>query len=230
MILNFSDFCRELLDCGFSMGGGNSKGIFALIPYDWNEQEHIETPVKWHTGNTETDPWEWRMRVLEERSDMAYSKLFFKTSGYITQEWYPYFFSVRRKGMYFEDFYDSGEASHIAKIIYDIIKTNGYAALHEIKSIGGFSKEDKSRFNRALTDLQMKMFITVCGRTQKIGKDGNAYGWSSTVFTTVENFWKSRGVKLKRIDETLAYEKIKEQILKLNPDAEARRIKKFILG
>ena len=230
MILNFSDFCRELLDCGFSMGGGNSKGIVALIPYDWNEQEHIETPVKWHTGNPETDPWEWRMRVIEERSDIAYSKLFFKTSGYITQEWYPYFFSVRRKGMSFEDFYDSGEASHIAKIIYDIIKTNGYAALHEIKSIGGFSKEDKSRFNRALTDLQMKMFITVCGRTQKIGKDGNAYGWSSTVFTTVENFWKSRGVKLKRIDETLAYEKIKEQILNLNPDAEARRIKKFILG
>ncbi len=34
MIQNFEDFCRELLSCGFSMGGGNAKGIFALIDYD----------------------------------------------------------------------------------------------------------------------------------------------------------------------------------------------------
>ena len=35
MIQNFDDFCRELNNCGFSMGGGNAKGIFALIDYDW---------------------------------------------------------------------------------------------------------------------------------------------------------------------------------------------------
>ena len=35
MIQNFEDFCRELNTCGFSMEGGNAKGIFALIDYDW---------------------------------------------------------------------------------------------------------------------------------------------------------------------------------------------------
>ena len=66
MINNFSDFCNELLKCGFSMGGGNAKGIYAVIPYDWKTQESVDSPVKWHTGDPETDPWEWRMRVLEE--------------------------------------------------------------------------------------------------------------------------------------------------------------------
>ncbi len=230
MISNFSDFCRDLLDCGFSMGGGSSKGIFALIPYDWSEQEHIETPVKWHTGNPETDPWEWRMRVLEERNDIAYAKFFFKTSGYITEEWYPYFFSVRRKGMYFEELYENGEISNTEKTIYEIIKSGGEVPLHEIKRIGGFSAENKSRFDRALADLQMRMLVTVCGRSQKIGKDGNAYGWSSTVFTTVENFWEKRGVIIKSVDQEEAYEKIKEQVLKLNPVAKATKIKRFILG
>ena len=72
MIQNFDDFCRELNRCGFSMGGGNAKGIYAVIPYDWKN-----TPtgcnIVWHTGDPETDPWEWRMRVLEEKKDIAYS-------------------------------------------------------------------------------------------------------------------------------------------------------------
>lgn len=46
MISNFEDFCQELHRCGFSMGGGNAKGIFALIPYDWTNQDAIDTPVK----------------------------------------------------------------------------------------------------------------------------------------------------------------------------------------
>lgn len=58
MLRNFEDFCRELHSCGFSMGGGNAKGIFALIPYDWTNQNAIDTPVKWHCGDPETDPWE----------------------------------------------------------------------------------------------------------------------------------------------------------------------------
>ena len=88
MIQNFEDFCRELNTCGFSMGGGNAKGIFALIDYDWTNQDSLDTPVKWHCGNPEVDPWEWRMRVLEERADIAYSKVLFKTSGFITKDWY----------------------------------------------------------------------------------------------------------------------------------------------
>ena len=72
-IRNFDDFCRELLSCGFSMGGGNAKGIFALIDYDWTNQDALDTPVKWHCGDPKVDPWEWRMRVLEERRDIAYS-------------------------------------------------------------------------------------------------------------------------------------------------------------
>ena len=47
MIQNFEDFCLELNSCGFSMGGGNAKGIFALIGYDWLNQDMLDTPVKW---------------------------------------------------------------------------------------------------------------------------------------------------------------------------------------
>ena len=231
MVKNFEEFCGELLKCGFSMGGGSSKGIFAVIPYDWKEQEHLDVPAKWHTGDPETDPWEWRMRVLEERKDIAYSKLFFNASGYITKEWYPYFISVRRKGRNFAEAYESGEISQTAKTVYDIVSGNGAAALHEIKLLGGFGKEDKSRFDKAVTELQMKMYITMCGRTSKKSRTGEEYGWKATVFTTPEEFFSGDFIaKAMEIPPKDAEEKIREQIIKLNPQAEEKKIKKFIYG
>lgn len=229
MIRNFEDFCRELNQCGFSMGGGNAKGIFALIDYDWTNQDSLDTPVKWHCEDPEIDPWEWRMRVLEERMDIAYSKVFFKTSGFIIKDWYPYFYSVRRNGESFEEAYEQGRISHTAKRICDIV-SQGYVALHEIKTQGGFRKEDKSRFDRALVELQMGMFITMTGRRQKKNKYGIEYGWNSTVFTTVENFWEERGFDLPKLDAGESYEKIRQQILRLNPLAEEKIIRKFIIG
>ena len=105
MIVNYSDFVKELKRIGFSMGGGNDEGIHSVINWSWNETPPYETPVRWHTGDSDTDPWEWRMRVLEERNDIAYSKLFFRKSGYITADWYPYFYAVRRGNQSFDDVY-----------------------------------------------------------------------------------------------------------------------------
>ena len=234
MINDFSTFCEALSQSGFSMGGGNAKGIFALIPYGWEPQEKIASPVKWHTGDPETDPWEWRMRVLEERSNIAYSKVFFRTSGYITVEWYPCFYAIRRKGQSFEEAYDDGNVSRAAKRIYEIVESNGETALHEIKQLGGFGKEESACFERAVVELQMRMFLTMCGRAQKINRYGEGYGWNSTVFTTVERFWSDRNTDLESLAAAYppnnAEDRIRKQILRLNPQADEKKITKFIRG
>ena len=226
MVNSFNEFCNELIRCGFSMGGGNAKGIYAIIPFDW-KTSIPGCPVIWHTGDPETDPWEWRMRVLEERKDIAYAKVFFGTSGYITKEWYPYFLAVRRQGLVFDEWYDEGRASQLERQIYEAIEENGKVALHDLKRICEITKETSSAFDRALTSLQKNLFITMCGRTQKLNKKGEAYGWNSTVFCTVEDFWG--GDLSVDITPEEAYEKIRERILVLNPDAEEKVIRKFIL-
>lgn len=231
IIKNYNDFVEALLDAGFSMGGGNSEGIYAIIPWGWNEIAPYETPIRWHTDDPDTDPWEWRMRVLDERSDIAYGKLFFKKSGYITKDWYPYFLVARREDMSFEETYADGTISHFAKRIYEVVRLNGTLPLHAIKELGGFSKEDKSAFDRALTELQMKMFLTMCGRKQKVSQKGENYGWSSTVFCTTERFFGDDVFdEASKIGKDEAFEKIKEQILMLNPSAQEKKIKKFISG
>ena len=230
MIKNYSDFIKALLEAGFSGSiGGKDEGVYGLFRYGWGAEE--ETGIQWHTGNPDTDPWQWRIRVLSERDDIAYSKIFFKKAGYITKERYPYFLAARRGKKSFEDEYSDGRISRFAKRIYDAVSENERLALDEIKRVAGFSREDKSKFDSALTELQMKMYLTMCDIYYKISKTGEEYGFSSTVFCTTELFWgEDLFDKAVNISENEAIEAITEQILFLNPSARKEKISKFIKG
>ncbi|MBN1778234.1 MAG: hypothetical protein JW811_08945 [Clostridiales bacterium] len=232
MIKCYDDFVNELKQAGFSMGGGNPDGIYSVITWGWEQKPPYETPVRWHTGDPETDPWQWRMRVLEERNDIAYAKVFFRKSGYITADWYPYFFALRRGNRSFHDVYYNGQISNEARKIYTILSENGPTPLHILKSAAGMNKKEmKSRFDRALVDLQMGLFITMCARQQKVSKQGVAYGWFSTVFSLTEHFFDEAVFeKAASLSEETAEEALRAQIRKINPDAKEKQIGKFIRG
>lgn len=223
MINNYSDFKSKLYEVGFTTGGTNDEGIFSISSF-YNDN------IKWHTDDMDTDPWEFRMSVLEYKEDIAYAKLFFNKSGYITKEWYPYFLRIRRQNSLQEE-YEDGNVSAIAKKIFEVVEANKEAPLHIIKQECGVTKADKSKFDRAITELQMKMYITMCGRARKISLDGKPYGWSSTMFCVPENYFDSSVFeKANSLKYETAFNKINDQILKLNPQAKQKRIEKFIKG
>jgi hypothetical protein len=230
MIHNFNDFVSSLMKAGFSGAvGGKDEGVFGLFRYGWGAED--ETGVNWYTGDPDTDPWEWRIRVLSERNDIAYAKLFFRKAGYITKEWYPYFLAARRGSMTFEDEYTEGTLSRFAKRIYDTVVEHGQLPLHEIKRVAGFKREDKSKFDSAVNELQMKMYLTICRIYYNVSKTGEAYGFSSTVLCTVESFWGEdmfdEAADLKKAE---AIEEITERVLLLNPAADVKKIGRFITG
>lgn len=230
-IQNYNDFTAALLEAGFSMGGGNDEGIFAVIPWSWEGQPAYDTPVRWHTGDPETDPWEWRIRVLDERNDIAYAKLFFKKSGFIAKEWYPFFLAARRGGETLSEAWEDGRISRPAKLIYDTVQDHGALPLHAIKGLAGFGREEKTQFDQALVELQMKMYLTMCGRTQKISQKGEAYGWSSTVFCTTELFWGQEVFdSASKLDKEEAIRAITQRVYQLNPAASLKKIQRFIAG
>jgi len=235
---NFSDFVKILLDSGFSIGGGNDEGIYAIIDFDWPDVPP-GSPIKWHTGDPETDPWEWRIRVLNERGDVAYSKCFFKKSGYITQEFYPYFLALRRGGRAnrrgvrnLQDEYADGLISNSAKRIYEAVQEHGELPLHDIKAFSGFGRDDKSRFDAALTELQMRLYLTICGARRRMNAKGEEYGWNATSFCTAERFWEDTDVfeRAAELDEAAAYAAIRERVYALNPKADEKKIRKFAYG
>ena len=231
MIKNYKDFLAGLAKVGFTMAGGNPEGIFALIPWGWQELPPYPTKVAWHTGDPDRDPWQWRIRILEENRGIAYGKVFFKKGGFITKLWYPYFLAARRSGQTFQALYSDGTISHEAKQLYEIIQTRGPIPLHRLKIEAGVQKADNSQFERTLVELQMGLFITIHGTEQKVSQDGKPYGWSSTVFSTTEQFFGPAVFEeAQSISKEIALDKIRNQILLLNPNATPGKIKKFILG
>jgi hypothetical protein len=230
MICDWNGFCDELLKAGFSIFGGNDEGIFGLIDFDW-QNEPPGSPIRWHTGDPDTDPWEWRMRVLAERDDISYGKVFFRKGGFITREWCPYFLAARRDGRGFHDIYADGLMSVHAKRIMDTLAERRSLPAHELKSLAGFAKDSQSRFEKALTDLQMGMFITICGSAQKRSKHGEAYGWHSMVYCLTEDFWPQElFASAARIGKAEAIEAIAGKVYSLNKGADKQKVMKFITG
>jgi len=231
MINNYGDFVNELITAGFSVAsGGNDEGVFGLLEYGW-DKEPPDSTIRWHTGDPETDPWEWRMRVLEERDDISYAKVFFRKAGYITREWYPCFLAARRGGKDFEDDYSDGKISHFAKRIFDAVAEHGSLPLHEIKRYAGFARDDKTKFDGALAELQMKMYLTMCGRRQKTSHKGEDNSWASTVFCTTEKFWGEDVFReAAKISAEEAADKIRAQVFMLNPFANKKKTERFIRG
>lgn len=216
----FEDFTAALRKAGMTIGGQNSEGVFTLCDF-------FGPNIRWHTEDPETDPWEWRVRVLDETEDIAYGKLFFKKSGYLTREWLPDFLAVRRNEPFFRDLLEDP----VAKRIYEIVRENGPLPLHIIKQLGFFSREEQKDFEKALVFLQSGLFLTMCGRARKKSRNGEEYGWSSTVFCLTEDRFGTEIFRRGSAQEPgRAYAAIQLHLLSLNPEAAGKKLEKFILG
>ena len=222
-INNYYDFVKTIKVLGFAPMD-NKNGIYSI-------QSFFTDNIKWWTGDKDVDPWCFRHRVLNEKEDIAYAKLFSKKTGYIHKAWYPYFFAIRRGENELYQEYVNGNIILEAKLIYDLIKEHKKLALHKIKEYCRVTKENKSRFDRALVLLQMKMYITICGGEQRISKVGLPYGDFANVFCLVEDFFDHDVFEAAhQIKNEEAVEKIKSHILKYSPEASDKNIKKFIFG
>lgn len=221
-ITNYQTFIDNLRIAGFSMSGGNNEGIFTLADY------YSEGIVE-HTGEVQTDPWAWRMLSIRENKDLFYGKIFLNKGGFITANWYPYLYVIRRNHKEFEQFYEDGHMSYESKRVYELVKQHPHIALHEITSEISDDKSSKARAEAAITQLQMKLFISISGEKSKLSKEGKPFGWPVTTFVCVDEFVDPQILeKAKAISLDEAVEKMTERILELNPKATSKAIKKFL--
>ncbi len=217
VIDNYQDFCIQLRQAGFAIAADNDEGIFSLSSLFSNS-------IQWHTGDPQTDPWAWRMRVLEEETDIGYGKLFFHKGGFMTREWAPYFLCAKRRHENYQQIYQQGRLGYLEKSICQFVAQEGEAALHEIKAAVG-----AKGMEAALARLQTGMFLTICGQKQKLSKENVPYGWPATTFQLTEAFWGKDVVKAAAaISVQEACDKIRERIYELNPAADKKAVERLL--
>jgi len=216
-IHGYGDFCARLRQAGFSMGGENNDGIFALC-------DHFGDNIHWHTGEEDTDPWVWRMRVLVEENDIGYGKLFLQKGGYVTREWAPCFIAYKRQHQDYEDVYQEGCMSLLERSVCRFVKDKGEAVLHEIKAAFGDKK-----LEAVLAKLQTNMFLTISGQTMRLSKENVPYGWPVTNFRLTDDFWgPDVMLEANAIPVRDAREQIIQRVYELNPLVKMKALERFL--
>lgn len=218
-ISKYDEFVKIIEDVGFMPLSNNCINFMNL-----SDLTHLE---QWHTG-LESDPWQWRIRI-ESDGKAAYAKQFDKKPGFISLEWYPIFLAARRKGRSFKEIYSQGLISNYAKNIYDLFERHDNLAIYEIKAMAGFTKETNSKYESAMCELQMGMFITISGTKQKISSKGELYGWPATAYSTVEK-WAGEELieKAHCMNPEDAMDEIVQRIVQFTQSPDPRKLRKFM--
>jgi hypothetical protein len=73
----------------------------------------------------------------------------------------PLFLAVRQVERSFEEAYYEGKFSQMAKRIFTLLEEEDAVSYHDMKSRLHVSKEDSKEFERALLELQGKLYITL---------------------------------------------------------------------
>lgn len=138
--------------------------------------------TQWHTGDPETDPWQWKDRAAME-GKLAFGCILGGKKGFISKDLYPLFYAACHPETDLEERYDRGLLPKTVMDVYSLFNTRKVLSTADIRSeLGGA----KSALDKAVVMLQKEFYLTVCGNQRKVSKDGKEYGWPANTYCKIE--------------------------------------------
>lgn len=216
----YSQFVETLNTLGFLPFSSNT--------IDYPNLGRLGENTQWFTDDPDTDPWQWKIRLVEERQGV-FAKVLCGKPAFISREWYPFFLAARRGELSFEDAYEEGRMSHECQRIMALPGEGKPLAVHEIKLLAGFEKGSQSRFEGALATLQMGFFITVSGAKRKTTLLGQPYGWPGTEYQTVEAWaWPEVLERAAAMEPEEAGQRLVQRMREVLPAVGEKQARKFL--
>lgn len=177
---NYNDFIDRVNELGFMALSNIQEGFPSLNAETSKEQ--------WHTGDFETDPWQWKDRAAEEKK-LAFGCILGGNKGFVSVKMYPYFYKLCKPGMSIEQRWQDGLISAELWNLWQLFNKKTLLDTAQIRQeLGVTAKNGGSRLDRAIVELQKEYFITVAGNRRKLNKLGQPYGWPANTYDKVENW------------------------------------------
>lgn len=197
MISTYQEFLKKVDEFGIlSFSGKFIEGFPRL--------DEMTVESQWHTGDADTDPWQWKDRAAMERK-VAFGCILGGKKGFISKAFYPLFFAACRPGTSLEERYYNGTLPKAVKDVYDLIETKKELSTADIHQL---LPGKKSAVDKAIVSLQKEFYITVCGNQRRISKAGKEYGWPANTYGKVED-WAGDWIEgTEKMDQKEAQEKI----------------------
>lgn len=136
-----------------------------------------ETPESaWHTG-LDSDPWQWKDRVAEEKR-LAYGCILGGHKGFVSQRMYPIFYAAFHPQLSMPERWASGTISQPTWQLWQLFEERGKLNISQVRhALGHRSKPDIQSVDSAIQRLQHEYYLSVDGNERKVSAKGEFYGW-----------------------------------------------------
>ncbi len=180
---------------------------------------------QWHTGDPETDPWQWKDRIAVEKR-AAFGCLIGGNKGFISPRLYPAFLRAFQPAEELEERWSQGLVKPVVWETWQQFENQSVLStsdLHRFWKMAG--KKGTSAMDGALRELQMQFRITVAGNRRKLDRFGQPCGWPSLLYERVDTWapedWQTAA---ERMDPAEARETILKAAAALAPEADPKTL------
>jgi len=216
MVETYAAFRERLQALGFILFGGGRGEMLEL--------GDITRPGSWHSGEPETDPWDWKDRLAASR-DGAYVRVLDGRATLMDRAWIPVFWAAFRQEWPLEERYEAGLADRMTLRMHGLFEQRPEWARHELTDALDIGAKQKAAFTRALVNLQREMAIVICGQTQRVAVNGMPMGWPSMAYMRTEAWalpeWRAQAEALTRAE---ARSLIRARIRHISPQCPVRTL------
>jgi len=177
--------------------------------------------VTFPDGGWDWPLWKWKGEVINE-GHCVYGKFFNKKAGFISREWWPDFYNVRRSAA------PQPKEESVEETILLMLQEHGSMITRQLRSMCGFTgPKMRSRFDSYVTRLQMECRIVTEDFVYPRDQHGRDYGWGWSLLTTPEMLYGHEACLTDRTPGE-SYERIYSHLSSILPNATEKQIKKLI--
>ncbi len=184
-ITTYQDFIDQVNQLGFLPMSGLAPGLPAL--------GDLTPDGSWHTGDPDTDPWQWKDRAAREKK-LAYGCILNGQKGFVASHLYAAFYTAFHPPEPMPVRWSEGTLDRTTWSLWNLFEEQGVVNTFEAHRLmaGSPSGSSSSRVDSRLQALQAAYYITGAGNARKVSRAGQEYGWPAMRYQRVLD-WAPEG-------------------------------------
>jgi hypothetical protein len=180
-LTSYQDFIDQVNELGFLPMSGLAPGLPSL--------GDLTPGGNWHTGDPDTDPWQWKDRAAREKK-LAYGCILNGQKGFVASNLYAAFYTAFHPPEPMPVRYSEGLVDRTTWLLWNLFEKQG--AVNTFEAHRMVEGNSSSRIDSRLQALQAAYYITGSGNARKVSRAGQEYGWPAMRYQRVLD-WAPEG-------------------------------------
>ena len=182
-LTSYQDFIDQVNELGFLPMSGLAPGLPSL--------GDLTPGGSWHTGDPDTDPWQWKDRAAQEKK-LAYGCILNGKKGFVSGKLYPAFYTAFHPPRPMPVRWNEGLVDRNTWLLWNLFEKHGMLSTFEVHRMLAGGSSGYSRIDSRLQSMQAAYYITGAGNARKVGRLGQEYGWPAMRYQRVLD-WAPEG-------------------------------------